>query len=82
MRPLLDEMGGPAAVNTDVIIPGKTKKGKQLRAISKALIRSLTPARVLDWMDGHRDFRGPWYEIFMGRYDEAVDNFFREKEEG
>ena len=79
VRPLLDEMGGPAAVTTDVIIPGKTKKGKQLRAISKALIRSLTPARVLDWMDGHRDFRGPWYEIFMGRYDEAVDNFFREK---
>ena len=62
-----------------VVIPGRTKLGKEVSKITKALINTLNPSRVFDLLDGHADFRGAWHEFFKHGADKAEDSYLRSK---
>ena len=79
-KPLVEAMGGMVGNDPNaVVIPGRTVRGKDVKAITKALIQTLNPSRVFDQMDDFADFRGAWHSLFKRRADNAEDSFLRNK---
>lgn len=76
-----EKVGSEAVGNRPdgVILPGRTKRGMQVGKITKALINTLNPSRVLDHMDGHADFKGVWHTLFKRGADNAENSFLNNK---
>ncbi len=70
MKPLENVKPDNAPVTTETT----QKKEGTLKQIVASTLR---PSRLFDWIDGRRDFKGPWYKALQEQSDKAWDAFLQ-----
>jgi len=75
VKTLVHSLGGPKGPTEQKMVPGQRKRGfrEHLNAWS------LTPSRILDWLDKYGNFKGLWHTYMMRRADSAEDAFLKAK---
>jgi hypothetical protein len=75
VKTLVKSLGGPKGPTEQKMVPGQRKRGfvEHMKALT------LTPSRILDWLDKYGDFKGLWHNYMMRRADAAEDAFLKAK---